>query len=66
METWKKQWYDGDQVTVKGLFSQEANLEAEKIMNTISNILNIYGQNMRATTNEGVQTLYMLTKRKKK
>lgn len=58
--------YDGDQVTVKAIFSQEGNLEAEKIMNNPSNILNIYGQNMRATTNEGVQTLYMLTKFNKK
>lgn len=54
--------YDGDQVTVKGLFSQEANIEAEKIMKSKSNILNIYGDNMRKTTNEGIQTLYALTK----
>ena len=58
--------YDGDQVTVKGLFTQEANQKAEQIMMRPSNILNIYGQNMRTTTNEGVQTLYMLTKFKKK
>ena len=31
-------------------------------MKSKSHILNIYGQNMRKTTNEGVQTLYMLTK----
>lgn len=54
--------YDGDQVTLKGVYSQEACLEAEKIMKSKSHILNIYGQNMRKTTNEGVQTLYMLTK----
>lgn len=54
--------YDGDQVTLKGLYSQEANQEAEKIMKSKSHILNIYGQNMRKTTNEGVQTLYMMTK----
>lgn len=54
--------YDGDQVTVKGVYSQEANAEAEKIMKSKANFLNIYGQNMRKTTNEGVQTLYMLTK----
>jgi len=54
--------YDGDQVTLKGIYSQEANQEAERIMRSKSHILNIYGQNMRKTTNEGVQTLYMLTK----
>lgn len=55
--------YDGDQVTVKGVFSQEACEEARKIMKSKAHILNIYGGNMRRTTNEGVQTLYMLTKR---
>lgn len=54
--------YDGDQVTIKGVYSQEACIEAEKIMKSKAHILNIYGQNMRKTTNEGVQTLYMLTK----
>lgn len=54
--------YDGDQVTIKGVFSQEANAEAEKILMSKSHILNIYGQNMRKTTNEGIQTLYMMTK----
>jgi len=54
--------YDGDQVTVKSVFSQQANQEAEKIMRAKSHILNIYGQNMRKTTNEGIHTLYMLTK----
>ena len=53
---------DGDQVTLKGVYSQEANQEAEKLLMSKSHILNIYGQNMRRTTNEGVQTLYMLTK----
>jgi len=50
------------QITLKGLFSQEANKEAEDIMRAKSHILNIAGTNMRKTTNEGVQTLYMMTK----
>lgn len=54
--------YDGDQVTIKGAFTQEANQEAERILYSKAHILNIYGQNMRTTTNEGIQTLYMLTK----
>jgi len=51
-----------DQVSLKVLFSQEANLEAERIMKSKGHILNIYGQNMRKTTNEGAHTLFMLTK----
>lgn len=54
--------YDGDQISIKGVFSQEANAEAEKIMRAKSNILNICGENMRTTTNEGIQTLYSMTK----
>lgn len=55
--------YDGDQVTVKPLFTQEANIEAERILNSKSNIINIYGGNMRNSTNEAVQTIYQLTRR---
>jgi DNA-directed RNA polymerase beta' subunit len=54
--------YDGDQVTIKSVFSQEANAECEKIMLSNSNILNICGKNVRETTNEGIQTIYMLTR----
>ena len=54
--------YDGDQVTVKSVFSQEANEEAEKKMKAISNILSVNGNNVRKTTNEAVQTLYMMTR----
>lgn len=50
------------QITAKAVYSQEANKEAEKIMKSKSHILNIYGENMRKTTNEGIQTLFMLTK----
>ena len=54
--------YDGDQITVKGLYTQEANDEARRIMKSKSHILNASGNNMRTTSNEGLQTLYMLTK----
>ena len=54
--------YDGDQITVKGLFTQEANEEARQIMKSKSHILNASGNNMRASSNEAIQTLYMLTK----
>ena len=54
--------YDGDQVTVKSVFSQEANIEAEKKLLAASNILSVNGNNIRKTTNEAVQTLYMMTR----
>jgi DNA-directed RNA polymerase beta' subunit len=54
--------YDGDQVSVRGIFTQEANKEAERIMYSKTNLVNIYGDNMRHTSNEGAQTLYTLTK----
>ena len=54
--------YDGDQISIRGLFTQEANEEARRLMKDKSFILNIQGENMRVTTNEGIQTLYMLTK----
>lgn len=54
--------YDGDQITIKGVYSQEANQEAERLLYAKTHILNVYGANMRSTTNEGVQTLYMLTR----
>lgn len=54
--------YDGDQVSVKAVFSEEANAEAEKIINSPANIFNIAGGNMRRIENESIQTLYGLTK----
>lgn len=54
--------HDGDQVTCKGIFTQEANENADKIMRSKAYILNIYGQTVRNLGNEGIQTLYTLTR----
>lgn len=54
--------YDGDQVSARGVFSQEAVAEGLKIMKSKSYILNVYGENIRATTNEGIQSAFMFTK----
>lgn len=53
---------DGDQVTAKGVFSQQANLEAEKIMKSKVNVIGLAGNGIRITKNETVQTLYTMTK----
>lgn len=54
--------HDGDQITSKIYFSKEANEEAERIMMSKSNILTIDGASIRSIGNEGIQTLYTLTR----
>jgi hypothetical protein len=54
--------YDGDQTTNKILWTQEANDECEKVMNSKSFILSSTGKNMREIELEPIQTLYVLTK----
>lgn len=54
---------DGDQLSIKGVFSQEANAECDKIVRSKANILDINASNIRLSENEVVQTLYTLTKR---
>lgn len=54
--------YDGDQVTVRGIFTQEANKEAEGHMYSKKNLLTVVGQNIRYTTKEAVQAIYNFTK----
>ena len=53
--------HDGDQVTVKPVFTQEANEECERIMLSKCNLLNIEGKGIRSIGNEGIQTLYSMT-----
>lgn len=54
--------YDGDQITAKIIWTQEANEECERVMNSKSFIVNANGSNMRTTDIESIQTLYVLTK----
>jgi DNA-directed RNA polymerase beta' subunit len=54
--------YDGDQITVKGVFSQEANLEAEKIMYSKASFMSINGTPTRTTTLEAIQCCYGVTR----
>ena len=53
--------YDGDQVTCKGIYSDEANLEAEKFMNSKSALINLGGTGVKSSGNEAIQSLYSLT-----
>ena len=54
--------HDGDQVTVKPVFTQEANAECEEILTKKHNLLTIEGKGIRNIGNEGVQTLFTMTR----
>lgn len=53
--------YDGDQVTVKGNFTKEANDEIRKISMSKKNFLTIGGNSNRETMNEAMQAIYSFT-----
>lgn len=57
--------YDGDQVTMKPVYSIEANADCEKAMFAKGNFITISAGTNRNTGNEGIQTLYQLTMFKK-
>ena len=54
--------FDGDQVTIRGVFTQEANEEAERLMYDKKNLLSFTGTSIRGISKEGVAALYELTK----
>ena len=55
--------YDGDQVSVRGIWSDEANDEAEEIMNRKMSALNITGTNAKVVAKEVFNSMYELTNR---
>lgn len=57
--------YDGDQTTIKILFTQEANAECEAKMNSKQFFINAKGSFIRNIGNEGIQTIYTMTKNPK-
>lgn len=54
--------YDGDQISVRTLWSDEANHEAERIMNSKMTALSITGTNSRVVAKEVFNSYYSLTK----
>lgn len=54
--------YDGDQLSVKGVFTDEANKELDKHMNTLTHYIGVDGINVRISSNEAIQAIYNLTK----
>lgn len=56
--------FDGDTISLRPIYSQEANEECERIINSLPYIMNAKGENTRIIRNEGVLTLYTLTRDK--
>ena len=54
--------YDGDQVTTKIIWTQEANEECETLMHSKQFLLTANGSNKRQIDLEAIQTFYVLTK----
>ena len=54
--------YDGDQVTVKGVYSDEANAELIKIIDSRRNLLGLDGRAVRTSEKEAIQAMYSLTR----
>lgn len=54
--------YDGDTVSTRIVFSQEANIEAERILTSKINLLDITGRIKRTTEKEAILSLYEITK----
>ena len=53
--------FDGDTVSVRGVFTKEANAEAESMINSKTMIIGQAGTNVRGIGNEAVLSLYTLT-----
>lgn len=53
--------YDGDQITLKGVFSEEANEELDKHLRDKSHYFNLGGKGVRTSDKEAMQSLYNLT-----
>lgn len=51
-----------DQVSVKGIYTIEANEELKKHMNSKKNFINLGDTNMRVSSNEAVQSIYNMTR----
>ena len=53
--------YDGDTVTIKGIYTEEANAELDKIMNSKYNFITTANKGIRVSSNEAIQSLFNLT-----
>lgn len=54
--------FDGDQLSSKVAYTEEANEELEKYMQSNANYIDLSGTCIRETTNEAIQAIYSLTR----
>ena len=54
--------YDGDQITVKGVYTEEANQELEEFMNSKQNFITFGGKPSKASEGDVIQSIYSFTK----
>jgi hypothetical protein len=54
--------YDGDQITVKGVYTEEANKELEEFMNSKQNFITFGGKPSKASEGDVIQSIYAFTK----
>ena len=54
--------YDGDQITVKGVYTEEANQELENFMKSKQNFITFGGKPSKASTGDAIQSIYAFTK----
>lgn len=54
--------YDGDTVSVKGVYTVEANDELAEFMKSKRNFINLGGSNIRYSTADSIQAIYSFTK----
>ena len=54
--------YDGDQITVKGVYTEEANEELRQFMNSKQNFITFGGKPSKASEGDAVQSIYAFTK----
>lgn len=55
-------WYSPNAIPNRMIFTDEANLDAEKFTRNKKNFLNLVGQNIRVTERDFVQSIYSLSK----
>lgn len=54
--------FDGDTITTKGVYTEEANEEIENFTNSIGNFISFGGQPSKTPGTDVIQSLYALTK----
>ena len=54
--------FDGDTISIKSVFTQEANEELRKYANAKSNFITLGAENIKASSGDAVMAAYAMTK----